>query len=89
MLLTRWQRRFVDRALAPETRIAALSLPRGCGKTALSGWLGAEALDPAGRLYAPRSETIIVSASLDPVEDVVRVQGTDHIRAEIHGKGSA
>ena len=65
MRLMAWQRAWVEEALAPGVRVAALSTPRGCGKTFLASWLCAEALTPGTSLFHPRAETVIVSASME------------------------
>ena len=44
MDLLSWQRRFVTAANRPAIRTAALSLPRGNGKTTLAAWLLSERL---------------------------------------------
>ena len=61
MDLLSWQRRFVTAANRPAIRTAALSLPRGNGKTTLAAWLLSERLRKvdgtelraAGRLAVP------------------------------------
>ena len=57
-----WQRKFLKHAFAPDIFTAALSVGRGCGKTALlAGVACATLIGPLARL---RSETIVVAASL-------------------------
>ena len=46
--LKRFQYRFLARVLSPGIRRAALSLPRGNGKSWLAGYLASEALRPGG-----------------------------------------
>ena len=65
MRLTGWQRRWVDRTFAPGVRVSALSLSRANGKTALCGWLCAEALRPGSELFDASAEVVIVSASME------------------------
>lgn len=63
--LERFQLRFIRGAFAPGVHLAVLSGPRGIGKTSLSGWLLAAALDPDGPLHVPASESVMLAASLD------------------------
>ena len=63
--LAPFQRRFVRGAFRPGVFTAILSAPRGSGKSTLSGWLLAEALDPAGALFVPGSESVLVAGSRD------------------------
>ena len=65
MELTRWQRDWLARSFAPGVRISALSLSRANGKTALCGWICAEALRPGSDLFDPGVEVVIVSASME------------------------
>ena len=64
MNLRPFQRRFLKSALAPGIRTAALSLPRGNGKSTLVAWLGARTLDPDDSLFVSGSESHIVAASI-------------------------
>ncbi|MCY3919664.1 MAG: hypothetical protein OXG38_07655 [Chloroflexi bacterium] len=59
-----FQRRFFRRALAPGVRTAALSLPRGNGKTSLIAELARRALTPGDALHHPGTESHIVASSL-------------------------
>ena len=59
-----FQRLFLRSALAPGIRTAALSLPRGNGKSTLVAWLAARTLDPDDPLFVLGSESHIVAASL-------------------------
>ena len=56
-----WQRRFLRGAFAPGAGVAALSVGRGNGKTALVAGIACAALE--GPLAVPRAETVIVAAS--------------------------
>lgn len=56
---------FLREAWQPDIDIAALSIPRGGGKSWLAAQLAAEAIDPAGVLYQERVETVLVSGSLE------------------------
>ena len=58
-----WQRRFVGGAFAPGVQVAALSVARGNGKTALLSGIAAATLD--GPLAVPRGETVIVASSFE------------------------
>ena len=60
-----FQKRFVARVLSPDIRRAALSLPRGNGKSWLAGFLAAEALRPGGALFSAGAENILLSGSFD------------------------
>lgn len=59
-----FQKRFLSRALAPDVRTAALSLPRGNGKSTLVAWLAKRALTPGDPLHVPGAESHIVAASV-------------------------
>ena len=67
-----FQRRFVARVLSPGTRRAALSLPRGNGKSWLAGYLAAEALRPGGALFRAGDENVLLSGSFDQARYVWR-----------------
>ena len=67
-----FQRRFVRGAFRPGVRLAALSGPRGLGKSALSGWLLAAALDPSGPLFVAGGESVLLAGSLDQARAVFR-----------------
>ena len=64
MRLRAFQHRFLKGAMAPGIRTAALSLPRGNGKSTLISWLAARALTPGDRFFHSGSESHIVAASL-------------------------
>ena len=59
-----FQRRFLRSALAPGIRTAALSIPRGNGKSTLVAWLGARALTPGDPLFVPGAESHLVATSI-------------------------
>ena len=67
-----FQRRFVARVLTPGIRRAALSLPRGNGKSWLAGYLAAEALRPGGALFRAGDENVLLSGSFDQARYVWR-----------------
>ena len=60
-----FQRRFIRGAFRPGVHLAALSGPRGIGKTSLSGWLLSAALDPSGPLHVGGAESVLLAGSLD------------------------
>ena len=70
--LKRFQRRFVSAVLRPGIRRAALSLPRGNGKSWLAGYLAAEALRPGGALFRAGDENVLLSGSFDQARYVYR-----------------
>ena len=59
-----FQRRFLKSALAPGIRTAALSIPRGNGKSTLIADLAARSLDPDDELFVKGSESHMVAASI-------------------------
>ena len=67
-----FQRRFVARVLSPGIRRAALSLPRGNGKSWLAGYLASEALRPGGALFWAGDENVLLSGSFDQARYVYR-----------------
>ena len=70
--LAPFQRRFIRGAFAPGIFSAVLSCPRGAGKSTLSGWLLAEAIDPEGTLFTPGSESVLVAGSRDQAAAVFK-----------------
>ena len=66
-----FQRRFLRRALASDVAIAALSVPRGEGKSLLAADLLAEAL-PGGRRYLAGGESILLAGSMNQARAVFR-----------------
>ena len=63
--LAPFQRRFVGGLMAPGIRKAILSGPRGLGKSSLTGELLAAAVDPAGPLFRPGAESVLLASSLE------------------------
>ena len=59
-----FQRTFLKNALRPEVGIAALCLPRGNGKSTLSGFLGSRIMTPGDQMFHAGKENIIVAGSL-------------------------
>ena len=59
-----FQRRFLRGALAPGIDTAALSIPRGNGKTSLAAHIVARALTPGDPFYERGREVVLISGSL-------------------------
>ena len=72
MDLRPFQRRFLRGALAPGVDTAALSLPRGNGKSALAGYLVSRILDPDDGLFRPGTESVLCAASIEQARIVFR-----------------
>lgn len=70
--LRRFQERFIRAATAPGVKTAALSLPRGNGKSWLAGHLVARILNPADPLFVAGSESVLLAASLEQARIVWR-----------------
>ena len=60
-----FQRRFLKRALAPRVKTAALSIPRGNGKSFLAAHILARCLTPNDPLNVPRAEYLLCAASIE------------------------
>ena len=60
-----FQRRFLARALAPAVDTAALSLPRGNGKTWLAGHVLTRCLTPGDPLHVRGAEYLLCAASIE------------------------
>ena len=78
-----WQRRFVARALSPEVDTAALSIPRGNGKTALAAHILTRALTPGDKLNVPGAEYLLCAASIEQARLCFRF-----IREDLEALGS-
>ena len=63
-VLRPFQRRWIAGAFRPGIRTAALSLPRGNGKSSLAAWLAARALTPGDPLFESGSESHMIAASV-------------------------
>ena len=72
-----FQRRFIRAALSPKFDTAALSLPRGNGKSALAGHILARVLDPADELFRPGTESVLCAGSLEQARIVYRFARAD------------
>ena len=60
-----FQRRFLKGALAPGVDVAALSIPRGNGKSCLAAHILERALTPGDDLFLSGSEVILLAGSLE------------------------
>ena len=80
--LRAFQKQFVRRALAPEVDIAALSIPRGNGKSWLAAHLLERCLTPGNELHVPGSEYLLCAASIEQARLVYRF-----IRTELEETG--
>jgi len=75
--LRSFQRRFLRGALASGIDTAALSLPRGNGKSALAGHLLTRILDPADKLFRVGTESVLCAASIEQARIVFRFARAD------------
>ena len=67
-----FQRRFLKGALDPAVDVAALSIPRGNGKSALAGELLSRVLDPSDSLFRSGTESVLLAASIEQARIVYR-----------------
>ena len=74
MRLLPFQRRFLRSAFAPGVRTAALSLPRGNGKSTLAAHLAQRCVTPGDPLHVPDQETLLVAASLGQIQRTIFAQ---------------
>ena len=65
MKLRPFERRFLSRIKRPEINTAALSLPRGNGKSWLIGYLISEIMQERSRLFRPSTESILCASTLE------------------------
>ena len=72
-----FQRRFIREALRPDIDTAALSLPRGNGKSALAGHILTRVLDPDDELFRPGTESVLCAASIEQARIVHRFARAD------------
>ena len=77
-----FQKRFIREALKPGIDTAALSIPRGNGKSALAGYLLTRVLDPDDDLFRPGTESVLCAASIEQARIVFRFA-----RADLEGRG--
>lgn len=78
--LRKFQRKFVSRAFSDDVRTAVLSLPRGNGKSTLSGHILARCMTPGDELNQPGAEYLLLAASVAQARHVFRA-----LRAELQG----
>ena len=67
-----FQSEFIGNAIRPEIDTAALSLPRGNGKSALAGHLLSRVLTPDDVLFCPGTESVLCAASIEQARIVFR-----------------
>ena len=77
LTLRPFQRKFLAKATAPGIDTAALSLPRGNGKSALAGYLLARVMDPSDPLFRPGTESVLCAASIEQARIVFRFARAD------------
>ena len=73
MDLRAFQRPFVKAVSDPNIDIAALSCPRGNGKSTLTAMLVARSLTPGDELFEPAAENVLTAASFQQARIVFRV----------------
>ena len=83
MLLEPFQSRFLKAATGPGVHLAALSLPRGNGKSRLAAYLIERILSPSDALFRPGTESILCAASIEQARIVFRFA-----RAELEPTGA-
>ena len=79
--LRRFQRRFLDAALAPAVDVACLSIPRGNGKSFLAAHVLTRCLTPGDVLFEAGKEYLMLAASLTQARIVFRF-----VRGALDGK---
>ena len=72
MKLEKFQTRFLKAATAPGVNLAALSLPRGNGKSRLAAYLVERLLTPGDPLFRPGTESVLCAASIEQARIVFR-----------------
>ena len=70
--LQKFQTRFLRHAFAPGIRTAAMSIPRGNGKSTFAGLLAARALTPGDDLHVSGSESVLIAGSIEQARIVFR-----------------
>ena len=71
-LLRPFQKQFLKGALAPDIDQAALSIPRGNGKSWLSGYILARCMTPGDPLHQPGKEYALLASSLTQARIIFR-----------------
>ena len=82
MKLRSFQRAFIAGATAPGIHTAALSTPRGNGKSWLAAYLLARVLTPSDDLFRPGTESVLVAGTLEQARIVFRF-----LRATLEDRG--
>ena len=82
MQLEPFQVKFLKAATDPGVHLAALSLPRGNGKSRLAAFLVERLLTPTDALFRPGSESVLCAASIEQARIVFRFA-----RAELEPSG--
>ena len=77
-----FQKRFIKGALAPGIDVAALSIPRGNGKSWLAAHLLTRCLTPGDELHVPGAEYLLCAGSIEQARLCFRF-----IRAELEPSG--
>ena len=77
MILEPFQARFMKAATAPGVHLAALSLPRGNGKSRLAAHLVERILTPSDPLFEPGTESVLCAASIEQARIVFRFARTE------------
>ena len=72
MIFEPFQTRFMKLATAPGVHLAALSLPRGNGKSRLAAHLIERLLSPSDPLFQPGTESVLCAASIEQARIVFR-----------------
>ena len=72
MILEKFQSRFLAAATGPGVHLAALSLPRGNGKSRLAAYLVERILTPSDPLFRPGTESVLCAASIEQARIVFR-----------------
>ena len=70
--LRTFQRRFIKAATAPGIDTAAMSLPRGNGKSFLASQILTRVLTPSDDLFRPGTESVLCAASIEQARIVFR-----------------
>ena len=87
-----FQRRFLRAALAPDIEVAALSLPRGNGKTTLLALLAARSLTPGDPLFVGGAQNVLIAGSIKQSRPGFRLAraalGEDGYRYEDSNQGT-
>ena len=82
MRLRTFQTRFLRGALAPDVDTAALSIPRGNGKSWLAGHVLTRCMTPGDRLHVAGAEFLLCAASIEQARVVFRF-----VRPELEAAG--